>query len=232
MCACCVDCCQFATPACPLPQAEKLGLFANGAGSVSRLNIPAYQWWSEALHGVAYSPGVNFNQLCVCVCGCVSDMVCLCTGVSFGGAVTAATSFPQVRCLSVLSPTLSHVPPFLLCSPPHSGRCAWLRVCFCAQVITTAASFNASLFNAVGTAIGIEGRAMSNLGQAGNVSVMPLSCVVPLPCPFVHFWAVCRRSGPPTSTSSVTRAGAAARRRQARTPSSPQRNVSRVCVWV
>ncbi len=30
---------------------EKLGLFANGAQAVPRLNIPVYQWWSEALHG-------------------------------------------------------------------------------------------------------------------------------------------------------------------------------------
>ena len=52
---------------------EKLGLFANGADGIPRLNIWDYQWWSEALHGVANSPGV-----------------------SFGGNITAATSFPQV----------------------------------------------------------------------------------------------------------------------------------------
>jgi beta-glucosidase-like glycosyl hydrolase len=52
---------------------EKMGLFVNGAAAISRLNIPAYQWWSEALHGVANSPGV-----------------------SFGGDLPHATSFPQV----------------------------------------------------------------------------------------------------------------------------------------
>ena len=40
---------------------EKLGLFANGAKGVPRLNIPSYQWWSEALHGVGHSPGVSFG---------------------------------------------------------------------------------------------------------------------------------------------------------------------------
>ena len=34
-----------------LTVAEKMVLFANGASAVPRLNIPSYQWWSEALHG-------------------------------------------------------------------------------------------------------------------------------------------------------------------------------------
>ncbi|EST06953.1 Glycoside hydrolase, family 3, N-terminal [Kalmanozyma brasiliensis GHG001] len=33
----------------------------NFAPGVPRLGIPNYQWWTEALHGVAGSPGVNFN---------------------------------------------------------------------------------------------------------------------------------------------------------------------------
>ena len=32
---------------------EKSGLFLNGAQAVPRLGIPKYNWWSEALHGVA-----------------------------------------------------------------------------------------------------------------------------------------------------------------------------------
>ena len=32
---------------------EKAGLLVNGASGVSRLDIPPYNWWSEALHGVA-----------------------------------------------------------------------------------------------------------------------------------------------------------------------------------
>lgn len=44
-----------------LCQSEKLVLFANGAKAVPRLQIPAYQWWSEALHGVGGSPGVSFS---------------------------------------------------------------------------------------------------------------------------------------------------------------------------
>ena len=34
----------------------------NNAAGVPRLNLPAYQWWSEALHGVGKSPGVTFEE--------------------------------------------------------------------------------------------------------------------------------------------------------------------------
>ena len=41
---------------------------------MSRLGLPPYQWWQEALHGVASSPGVNFST---------------------SGNYSYATSFPQ-----------------------------------------------------------------------------------------------------------------------------------------
>eukprot|EP01062_Namystynia_karyoxenos_P073291 TRINITY_DN70101_c0_g1_i1.p1 TRINITY_DN70101_c0_g1~~TRINITY_DN70101_c0_g1_i1.p1 ORF type:complete len:908 (+),score=307.11 TRINITY_DN70101_c0_g1_i1:79-2724(+) len=56
-----------------IPANRIVGLFVNGASGVPELNIPAYQWWSEALHGVGHSPGVHFT-----------------------GKTPAATSFPQV----------------------------------------------------------------------------------------------------------------------------------------
>jgi beta-D-xylosidase 4 len=69
---------------------EKTLFLVNTAGSVSRLGIPKYEWWSEALHGVSYvGPGTRFSNV-----------------------VPGATSFPQV--------------------------------------ILTAASFNTSLFEAIG----------------------------------------------------------------------------------
>ncbi|OJA19099.1 hypothetical protein AZE42_10045 [Rhizopogon vesiculosus] len=46
----------------------------NTSPGVPRLGLPAYQWWSEALHGVADSPGVNFST---------------------SGEFSYATSFPQ-----------------------------------------------------------------------------------------------------------------------------------------
>ncbi|KAE9445896.1 hypothetical protein C3L33_22216, partial [Rhododendron williamsianum] len=53
---------------------EKIGFLGNSAGSVSRLGIPKYEWWSEALHGVSYvGPGTKFSSV-----------------------VPGATSFPQV----------------------------------------------------------------------------------------------------------------------------------------
>ncbi|GMJ06772.1 ARABIDOPSIS THALIANA BETA-D-XYLOSIDASE 4, beta-D-xylosidase 4 [Hibiscus trionum] len=53
---------------------EKILFMVNSAGNVSRLGIPRYEWWSEALHGVSYiGPGTRFSSL-----------------------VPGATSFPQV----------------------------------------------------------------------------------------------------------------------------------------
>ncbi|KAJ8754938.1 hypothetical protein K2173_015450 [Erythroxylum novogranatense] len=86
---------------------EKILFLVDGAGSVSRLGIPKYEWWSEALHGVSYvGPGTHFSNV-----------------------VPGATSFPQV--------------------------------------ILTAASFNTSLFEAIGKVVSTEARAMYNVGLAG-----------------------------------------------------------------
>ncbi|KAK7048179.1 glycoside hydrolase superfamily [Favolaschia claudopus] len=40
--------------------AELINNTDNASGGVPRLGLPAYNWWSEALHGVASSPGVTF----------------------------------------------------------------------------------------------------------------------------------------------------------------------------
>ncbi|XP_024979718.1 beta-xylosidase/alpha-L-arabinofuranosidase 2-like [Cynara cardunculus var. scolymus] len=53
---------------------EKIANLVDNAGSVDRLGIPKYEWWSEALHGVSYvGPGTHFSSV-----------------------VPGATSFPQV----------------------------------------------------------------------------------------------------------------------------------------
>ncbi|CAF4894491.1 unnamed protein product [Rotaria sp. Silwood1] len=51
---------------------EKISHMITTADAISRLGLPKYEWWSEALHGLAYSPGVFF-----------------------GGDLPAATSFPM-----------------------------------------------------------------------------------------------------------------------------------------
>jgi len=53
---------------------EKLAQLVNSAPAIPRLGIPKYQWWSEALHGVA-DAGL---------------------GIRFNGTIKSATSFPQV----------------------------------------------------------------------------------------------------------------------------------------
>lgn len=43
---------------------EKVGNLVNSAVNVSRLGIPKYEWWSEALHGVSYvGPGTRFSNV-------------------------------------------------------------------------------------------------------------------------------------------------------------------------
>ncbi|KAG6434823.1 hypothetical protein SASPL_106467 [Salvia splendens] len=56
---------------------EKISQLSNNASAIPRLGVPYYQWWSEALHGLAAFEGVE-------------------TGISFDGVVKAATSFPQI----------------------------------------------------------------------------------------------------------------------------------------
>ncbi|XP_042457099.1 probable beta-D-xylosidase 6 [Zingiber officinale] len=53
---------------------EKIQQLSNTAAAVPRLGLPAFEWWSESLHGIA-SNG---------------------PGVAFYGSVRAATEFPQV----------------------------------------------------------------------------------------------------------------------------------------
>lgn len=53
---------------------EKLNNLANDAPGVPRLGIKPYNWWTEALHGLASSPGTSFAS---------------------NGEFSFATSFPQ-----------------------------------------------------------------------------------------------------------------------------------------
>ncbi|KAF5746812.1 Glycosyl hydrolase family protein isoform 3 [Tripterygium wilfordii] len=56
---------------------EKVTQLVNSAPPIPRLGIPGYEWWSEALHGVAEVANVS-------------------QGIHFNGTIKAATSFPQV----------------------------------------------------------------------------------------------------------------------------------------
>ncbi|XVE60463.1 hypothetical protein DITRI_Ditri05aG0130600 [Diplodiscus trichospermus] len=56
---------------------EKISQLVNSAPAIPRLGIPGYEWWSEALHGVAFV--ANISQ-----------------GIRFNGTIQSATSFPQV----------------------------------------------------------------------------------------------------------------------------------------
>lgn len=93
---------------------EKAGSLVSVADSISRLGIPSYGWWSEALHGVSDTgPATWFNK----------------------SVIPGATSFPQV--------------------------------------ILTAASFNESLFYAIGK-VHVIGKILNSLilGQVVCVNVV------------------------------------------------------------
>ena len=42
---------------------EKVGLMMNGSISIDRLDIPAYNWWNEACHGICYDDVTVFPQV-------------------------------------------------------------------------------------------------------------------------------------------------------------------------
>lgn len=45
-----------------LTTAEKINATISTSPGVPRLGLPSYQWWSEGLHGVAKSPGIDFSS--------------------------------------------------------------------------------------------------------------------------------------------------------------------------
>ncbi|KAK0648114.1 glycosyl hydrolase family 3 N terminal domain-containing protein [Cercophora newfieldiana] len=45
-----------------LTNQEKLDNIISKSKGASRIGLPAYNWWGEALHGVAYAPGTQFHK--------------------------------------------------------------------------------------------------------------------------------------------------------------------------
>jgi len=45
-----------------MTQEEKASQLVNQARAIPRLNVPAYDWWSEALHGVAVNGTTEFPE--------------------------------------------------------------------------------------------------------------------------------------------------------------------------
>ena len=142
-----------------LTTAEKIGQLTNGAAGIGRFNIPAYQWWSEALHGVGESPGVHF-----------------------GGPTPYATSFPQVQRLSWRrgqgDSCICHSRNYFFHYSFSSFfflflffffflLCLLVTHTFPSQVCLTGSTFNKTLFRAIGSAISSEARAMNNVNRAG-----------------------------------------------------------------
>ena len=63
----------FKNPKLPIPQRvddlvsrmtlqEKVAQMMSGAPAIERLGVPAYEWWSEGLHGLWNSPATVFPE--------------------------------------------------------------------------------------------------------------------------------------------------------------------------
>ena len=87
---------------------EKIGSLVNSATSVSRLGIPKYEWWSEALHGVSnVGPGTHFSSL---VPGATSFPMPILTAASFNASLFEAIGrVSQIFNSSLINFSLCHV---------------------------------------------------------------------------------------------------------------------------
>ncbi|KAG2301097.1 hypothetical protein Bca52824_029748 [Brassica carinata] len=181
---------------------EKIGFLVNKANGVTRLGIPTYEWWSEALHGVSYiGPGTHFsgqvpgattssNAQSTPVFACdvagnsslstygfcntalkiearVADLVGRLTlQEKIGFLVNKANGvtrlgIPTYEWWSEALHGVSYIGPGTHFSGQVPGATSF------PQVILTAASFNVSLFQAIGKVVSTEARAMYNVGLAG-----------------------------------------------------------------
>ncbi|CAK7229970.1 hypothetical protein SBRCBS47491_007428 [Sporothrix bragantina] len=69
---------------------EKLVNLVNTSPGAPRLGLPPYEWWSEALHGVAASPGVTFNSSSANDDGARPEFA---YATSFAGPITLSAAF-------------------------------------------------------------------------------------------------------------------------------------------
>lgn len=66
---------------------EKISQLTNSAPAIQRLGIPAYEWWSESLHGVSrHGRGYRFN-------GTFDENGTILNGTA---TIKTATMFPQI----------------------------------------------------------------------------------------------------------------------------------------
>jgi beta-D-xylosidase 4 len=103
-----------------LTLAEKVGFLVDKQAALPRLGIPAYEWWSEALHGVSYvGPGTRFSPL---VPGATSFPQPILTAASFN-----VTLFRAIGEVSTPPPPTHSDPPHLplpFSFPPARTLCS------------------------------------------------------------------------------------------------------------
>lgn len=98
---------------------EKIGNLVNSAAEVSRLGIPKYEWWSEALHGVSnIGPGTHFSSV---VPGATSFPMPILTAASFN-----TTLFQAIGSVSEISLPFHLLHDLLYQSSPLSLFLFWL----------------------------------------------------------------------------------------------------------
>ncbi|EEE61783.1 hypothetical protein OsJ_16354 [Oryza sativa Japonica Group] len=117
--------------------------------ALPRLGIPAYEWWSEALHGVSYvGPGTRFSTL---VPGATSFPQPILTAASFNASLFRAIG--ESACNNTSQFFFSSKSPFSICIAMENLHCDFrsrlVRFYRGARVVST------------------EARAMHNVGLAG-----------------------------------------------------------------
>nr|CAB3488426.1 unnamed protein product [Digitaria exilis] len=138
-----------------LTLAEKVGFLVDKQAALPRLGIPAYEWWSEALHGVSYvGPGTRFSPL---VPGATSFPQPILTAASFNVTLFRAIGELAHRLFIVASGPVRWRPH--LTSPDLPSAAASLSLQISKKKGVPWCDLNLVVSN--------EARAMHNVGLAG-----------------------------------------------------------------
>ncbi|CAK7231046.1 hypothetical protein SCUCBS95973_007780 [Sporothrix curviconia] len=99
---------------------EKLVNLVNTSPGAPRIGLPPYEWWSEALHGVAASPGVTFNAT---TSGDDGARPAFAYATSFAGPITLSAAFDDALVESVATVVSTEARAFS--NAGHAGLDFW-----------------------------------------------------------------------------------------------------------
>ena len=167
---------------------EKISQLGNTAPAIERLKVPAYQWWSEALHGIASSPGVHFGgnvHIDIYFNAWINALYCYtlhthvqCQTILYIHGCRCQMPLPSHKSLDLVQPSTCMCVHYIISHSPLEthvdGSLQKLSYYTCKVCVWHLWSFpRRSLIRAIGQVIGTEARAMHNVGQAGLTFFTP-----------------------------------------------------------